>query len=222
MIHLDYYQTLGVSPSATDEEIKKSYRKLALKYHPDRNKGDAKAEVKIRELNAAYEILGDPETRKSYEQLRFGGFGKKDDGFVDSEPEEGPDPRVILQGMEKKLWDEARKELFAIFIKNIEGVKAELAEIRERTVALQGYDSYLEEVVQARGKEVVPNLVNAKMEERKQQLLDVALQMMLSQGVGELGGKQGTDWVEIQLEKAYQQGRLDAYAEACELLYVRR
>ena len=41
-------------------------------------------------------------------------------------------------------------------------------------------------------------------------------------GFGELGGKQGTDWVETQLEKAYQQGRLDAYAEACELLYVRR
>jgi molecular chaperone DnaJ len=221
MIHLDYYQTLGVSPSATDEEIKKSYRKLALKYHPDQNKGDAKAEDKIREINAAYEILGDPETRKSYEQLRFGGFGKKTDGF-DIEVEEGPDPHIILQGMEKKLWDEARKELFAKFIKNIEGVKAELAEIRERTVALQGYDTFKENVVKARAREVIPNLVSPEMEERKQQLLDVAIQMMLSQGVGDLGGRQGTDWLETQLEKAYHQGRLDGYAEACELLYARR
>ena len=57
MIHLDFYVTLGVSPTASDEEIKKSYRKLALQYHPDRNQGGKEAEAKIREIYAAYEIL---------------------------------------------------------------------------------------------------------------------------------------------------------------------
>ena len=61
-IHLDYYVTLDVTPEASDEEIKKSYRKLALKFHPDRNQGNQETEEKIREINAAYEILGDPET----------------------------------------------------------------------------------------------------------------------------------------------------------------
>ena len=77
--HLDYYATLEVTPQASDEEIKRAYRKLALKYHPDRNQGNKTAEEKIREINAAYEVLGDPETRKSYERLRFGGHGRKSD-----------------------------------------------------------------------------------------------------------------------------------------------
>ena len=90
-IHLDYYTTLGVTPEASDEEIKRSYRKLALKYHPDRNQGNKNAEEKIREVNAAYEVLGDPETRKSYERLRFGGYGRKSD-FAAEEPAETIDP----------------------------------------------------------------------------------------------------------------------------------
>ena len=61
----DYYKILGVSEKADAETIKRAYRKLALKYHPDQNKSDSKAEDKIREINAAYEMLGDPETSKS-------------------------------------------------------------------------------------------------------------------------------------------------------------
>ena len=78
-IHLDYYATLEVTPHASDEEIKVAYRKLAFKYHPDRNQGDKSVEEKIREINAAYEVLGDPEARKSYERIRFGGQGRKSD-----------------------------------------------------------------------------------------------------------------------------------------------
>lgn len=72
----ELYKTLGVSKKATDEEIKKAYRKLARKYHPDRNPGDAEAEEKFKEISAAYDILGDPEKRKEYDEGGvFAGFG---------------------------------------------------------------------------------------------------------------------------------------------------
>ncbi len=65
----DYYATLGVSRDATQDEIKKAFRKLARKYHPDVNKGDASAEEKFKEINEAYEVLSDPEKRAKYDQL---------------------------------------------------------------------------------------------------------------------------------------------------------
>ena len=65
MATLNYYAVLEVTLQASQDEIKKSYRKLALQYHPDRNQGNSQAEQKIREVNAAYEILGDPEARKT-------------------------------------------------------------------------------------------------------------------------------------------------------------
>jgi molecular chaperone DnaJ len=220
-IHLDYYVTLEVTPEATDEEIKKSYRKLALKYHPDRNRGDKESEEKIRELNAAYEILGDPETRKSYERMRFGGFGAKSDHH-DEAPDEAVDPGEILEGMEKKLWDEGRLEIFRVLMKDIPRVKAALVKIREGTVAVLGYDKFREDIVKYFAKAMMPSLVNEEMDERKERLIDVGLAMMLSQGVDGPGGKQGSDWVRKQLVEAYDRGRLDGYCEACELLYARQ
>ena len=220
-IHLDYYATLEVTPEASDEEIKRSYRKLALKYHPDRNQGNKKAEEKIREINAAYEVLGDPETRKSYERLRFGGYGRKSD-FAAEETAETVNPGVVLDAMEKKLWEEGRLEIFRKLMNALPLVKRELAKIRKATVAKLGYDKFHEETVKAHAKHAIEEIVTPEMEERKERLLDVALHMMLSQGVDGRGGQEGAEWVKRQLASAFQRGRIDGYCEACELIYVRR
>jgi len=85
----DYYEILGVNRNASDTEIKASYRKLAMKYHPDRNPGDAVAEEKFKEASEAYEVLRDPQKRNLYDQFGhqglegsgFSGFGGFDDIF---------------------------------------------------------------------------------------------------------------------------------------------
>jgi len=69
MDYKDYYQILGVARSASAEDIRAAYRKLALKYHPDRNPGDKQAEEKFKEMNEAYQVLSDPQKRARYDQL---------------------------------------------------------------------------------------------------------------------------------------------------------
>jgi len=84
---VDYYAVIGVPSTAPHAEISKAYKKLARKYHPDRNPGDAAAEDRFKEISAAYDVIGDEETRKSYDQARrmgpmagaFGG-GSRSDG----------------------------------------------------------------------------------------------------------------------------------------------
>ena len=65
----DYYATLGVAKTASEKEIKQAFRKLARKHHPDVNPGDKVAEAKFKEINEAYEVLGDPASRKKYDEL---------------------------------------------------------------------------------------------------------------------------------------------------------
>src|SRR6476469_1790244 len=75
----DYYSVLGVPASAKQDEIKKQYRKLAAKHHPDKNASDPKAAERFKEISEAYQVLGDADKRKQYDQMRqlgaFGGFG---------------------------------------------------------------------------------------------------------------------------------------------------
>ncbi|MFP4316036.1 MAG: molecular chaperone DnaJ [Desulfovibrionales bacterium] len=86
MAKRDYYEVLGVSREAGSDEIKSSYRKLAFKYHPDRNNGDAEAEEKFKEAAEAYEVLRDPEKRRQYDAYGHEGLGNGGfQGFHSSE-----------------------------------------------------------------------------------------------------------------------------------------
>jgi len=74
MAKRDYYQVLEVSKSASEADLKKAYRRLAMKYHPDRNPGDAKAEDSFKEAKEAYEVLSDPQKRQIYDQYGHAGL----------------------------------------------------------------------------------------------------------------------------------------------------
>src|SRR5210317_2635709 len=73
----DYYKILGVQKNASDEEIKKAYRKLAMKYHPDHTKGDKGAEEKFKKISEAYAVLSDKEKRKQYDTFGSSGFHQR-------------------------------------------------------------------------------------------------------------------------------------------------
>src|SRR6186713_1909972 len=81
MAKRDYYEVLGVERSADADEIKKAYRKLALKFHPDKNPGDKAAEDNFKELGEAYEALSDPQTRAAYDQYGHSAFDPRRRGF---------------------------------------------------------------------------------------------------------------------------------------------
>jgi molecular chaperone DnaJ len=212
MPRVDYYRVLGVARDVTDDDIKKAYRKLVFQHHPDRNPHNTNAGEKIREINSAYEVLGNAESRRTYDRLHWG-----------EEPRsETVDPSFFLDEMEKKLFDEGRKEVFAVLMTMLPRVKAELATVRERTVAHQGYDSFKVPIVEERAAEVMDEFVNPEMETRKQRLLEVAIQMMVSQSVVARGDEGGIRALRGQLEEAFRKGRIKGFIVALELLYERR
>lgn len=212
MARVDFYRILGVSREASDDVIKKAYRKLVFEHHPDRNPDSKQAEDKIREINAAYEVIGDAEARRNYDRLNWG------DEFAP----DVVDVAVLLEEMEKKLFDEGRKELFALLMKDVPRIKAELALLRERVVKDQGYDSFKETLVHERALEIMPELVTEEMEGRKKRLVDVATQMMVSQGVVGRNDEGGIRSLRARLDERFRKGRVHGYASALELFYERR
>jgi molecular chaperone DnaJ len=212
MTRRDLYEILGVTRDASDEDLKKAYRRLVRLYHPDRNPGNQAAEERIREINAAYAVLGDPEKRQAYDRLRFG----------DEVRPEVLDPGALLEQIEQKLFDEGRKEIFAQLMANVKRIKTELGIVRERTVAQQGYDSFREDIVADRGREVLPEFTTAEMETRRDRVLDVAVHMLASQGVINSYDLAALNALRQRLRETYQQGRVAGFSAALELLYVRR
>ncbi|HEX3203781.1 MAG TPA: DnaJ domain-containing protein [Nitrospiraceae bacterium] len=208
----DFYEVLGIRREASDDDIKKAYRKLVFQYHPDRNPDDTEAEAKIREINAAYEVIGDVESRRSYDRLRFGDVFR----------EEAPDLDAVLRAMEEKLFDEGRKELLAVMVKQVRRIQSELAAIRSRTVEAQGYDSFREDIVAQRAGEILGEFLDAELEAKKKRLLDVAVQMMVSQKVVGQHDERGTAAMRDRFEEIYRRGRLHGFAQALELFYTRR
>lgn len=212
MPRVDFYRILGVSREASDDVIRKAYRKLVFEHHPDRHPNSKEAEDKIREINAAYEVIGDAEARRNYDRLNWGEEFAPD----------VVDVAVLLEEMEKKLFDEGRKELFAMLMKDVKKIKAELAIIRERVVKDQGYDSFKESFVHARAAEVIPELATEEMEGRKKRLVEVATQMMISQGVVGRNDDGGIRSLRARLDEQFSKGRLHGFASALELFYERR
>jgi len=212
MPRVDFYRILGVSREASGDVIKKAYRKLVFEHHPDRNPNSKDAEEKIREINAAYEIIGDAEARRNYDRLNWG------DEFAPDVVDVG----VLLEEMEKKLFDEGRKELFALLMKDVPRIKTELALIRERVVEDQGYDSFKESVIHARAAEVMTELTTEEMEGRRKRLVEVATQMMVSQGVVGRNDEGGIRSLRARLDEHFKKGRLHGFASALELFYERR
>jgi molecular chaperone DnaJ len=212
MARVNYYEILGVSREASDEDIKKAYRKLVFEHHPDRNPHRKDADERIREINVAYEIVGDPEKRKTYDRLSWG-----------DEPHTAAiDLGLILEDMEQKLFDEGRKELFSILMHNVARVRAELSVIRERTVREQGYDSFLEPVVAARASEIMDDFVTEDMDQRKRRLIEVATEMLVSQGLVERSDEGEIRALRTRLEDRFHKGRMHGIASALELFYERR
>src|SRR5512136_1867250 len=77
MADRDYYEVLGLKKGASADEIKKAYRKLAVKYHPDKNPGDKAAEDRFKEINEAYAVLSDPQKKAQYDQFGASGFHQR-------------------------------------------------------------------------------------------------------------------------------------------------
>jgi curved DNA-binding protein len=96
MAKRDYYEILGVNKNASDEEVKRAYRKLAMKYHPDRNPNKKEAEERFKEINEAYAVLSDKEKRKQYDTFGAEGFRQR---FTQEDIFRGSDFEEILSGL---------------------------------------------------------------------------------------------------------------------------
>ena len=107
MVQGDYYQILGVGGHSTQQQIKDAYRKLALQYHPDRNKGNPGAAEKMKKINEAYAVLSDPGKRREYDALRqqYGSFAydRFRQGYSEQDIFRGSDINQIFEDRVRKI-----------------------------------------------------------------------------------------------------------------------
>jgi molecular chaperone DnaJ len=116
----DYYRVLGVGRDATAAEIKKAYRKLARKFHPDLNPGDKAAEAKFKEIQEAYSVLSDSKKKSQYDQF----------GFVGDQPPPGPGQRTYSSGFEGFDFSDSGTTSFADFFESLFGRGGRAAQVR--------------------------------------------------------------------------------------------
>lgn len=133
MEYKDYYKVLGVERSATQDEIKKAFRKLAVKYHPDKNPGDKAAEEKFKEITEAYEVLGKEDSRKKYDEL--GANWKQYENF------QGYGGQGGFQGFDSQDFSGSNfSEFFNMFFGNMGGFSGFGGGRRGRSRAMRGQD----------------------------------------------------------------------------------
>ncbi len=143
MEYKDYYKVLGVDRKASEQEIKRAYRKLAMKYHPDRNAGDKQAEEKFRDINEANEVLSDPKKRSRYDQLgenyhRWSQAGGTPEGFNWSEwsVPRGHGQRVEYGNLED-LFGGGFSDFFATIFGGMAGQSVQQRTVRQQPQAYQ-------------------------------------------------------------------------------------
>ncbi|KAG6591162.1 chaperone DnaJ [Phytophthora cinnamomi] len=126
--HVDFYETLGLTMEASEAQIKKAYRKLSLKFHPDKNKGDEEAESRFHEISRAYEVLSDPQKRQVYDLEGFEGLEREEQSagrpsspfdafFGGGGKQRGPDAAVDMAVTLEELYNGAQKQ--AQFSRNV-------------------------------------------------------------------------------------------------------
>lgn len=143
MAYIDYYKTLGISIGASEKDIKKAYRKLARKYHPDVNPEDKEADKKFKEINEANEVLSDPEKRKKYDK-----FGK-DWKHADKFEEAGYTGASSSGGRQRGAWTETGSESdFSDFFSSMFGGAGGFSSRSSQRVSFKGQD-YNAELVMA-------------------------------------------------------------------------
>lgn len=216
MEYKDYYKILGVSRTATADEIKKEYRKLAKKFHPDRNPGNAEAEKKFKEVSEAYEALSDTEKRKQYDQFgenykqyRQGGGASADDFFRQYQQGRGGGGGTYYQGNYEDIFGGAGAGGggFSDFFQNLFGGAGRQYGGGARSRARQGqdytakYEVSLEEAY--KGVDTIVSVGNEKLKiALKPGVRDgQKLRIKGKGGEGAGGGPQGDLYLEITVRK---------------------
>jgi len=134
MAVIDYYKTLGISKTASDKDIKKAYRKLARKYHPDLNPNDKEAEKKFKEINEANEVLSNPENRKKYDQ--YGAHWKNSEAYEQAKQQQQQQQQRAYQGQAGNSGGYSEQDFEDIFGSMFGGQASD----RQRSTKFRGQD----------------------------------------------------------------------------------